>query len=40
MEDYDATGEHHLDQKKQHQIFKQRIFKEYQEKKQTASREQ
>ena len=32
MEDYDATGEHHLDQKKQHQIFKQRIFKEYQEK--------
>ena len=40
MEDYDATGEHHLDQEKQHQIFKQRIFKEYQEKNQTASREQ
>ena len=33
MEDYDATGEQHLDQKKQHQIFKQRIFKEYQGKK-------
>ena len=33
MEDYDATGEHHLDQKKQHQIFKQRIFKKISRKK-------